>query len=115
MKYIIYIFCKYCNKSYAYPSSIEKDENGNTIRSISRHLINCISYNIKKKKIKVFDFAARMKMSKTILDDYNNDSMIDKILKFFISGNIIFNQVNNSYFQVFICYTKMRVKDSKIN
>ena len=41
--------------------------------------------------------------------------MIDKILKFFISGNITFNQVDNSYFQDLIYHEEMKIKDLKIN
>ena len=41
--------------------------------------------------------------------------MIDKILKFFISGNIAFNQVDNSYFQDLIYHEEMKIKDLKIN
>ena len=38
-------------------------------------------------------------MGHTILDDYDNDSMVDEVLKFFILGNIALNQADNPYFQ----------------
>jgi len=56
-----------------------------------------------------------MKMNQTMLDDYNDNTMIDKVLKFFISGNIAFNQIDNPYFQDLIYYEEMKIKDSKIN
>ena len=64
---------------------VGKTENRGIIRSISRHLIKCISYNTQKNKGKISDFTSRMKIDQTILDDYNDDTMIDKVLKFFIS------------------------------
>ena len=54
---------------------------------------------------------SRMKMNQIILDDYNDNTMIDKILKFFISRNIIFNQIDNSYFQDLIHHEEMKIKD----
>ena len=64
---------------------IEKVEDRGIIRSISRYLIKCISYNTQKNKGKISDFTSRMKIDQIILDDYNDDIMIDKVLKFFIS------------------------------
>ena len=115
MKYIIYVLCKHCNISYVYPEFVGRAEDHGIIRSISRHLIKCISYNTQKNKGKISDFKSRMKMNQTMLDDYNDNTMIDKVLKFFISGNIAFNQIDNPYFQDLIYYEEMKIKDSKIN
>ena len=58
---------------------------------------------------------SHMEVGQTTLDDYNDDTMVDKVLKFFISGNIAFNQVDNSYFQDLIYHKEMKIKDLKIN
>ena len=42
------------------------------------------------------DLAAHMEAGQTTLDDYN-DSMVDKVLKFFISGNVAYN-MNHLHF-----------------
>ena len=54
-------------------------------------------------------------MGQTILEDYDNDSMVDKVLKFFISGNVAFNQVDNPYFQDLIRHPEAKVKGPKVN
>src|SRR5947207_4075079 len=115
MKYTTHVVCKHCSKSYMHPDCVGKTEESDITRSISRHLIKCTLYNIKKNKAKIFDFASRMKKSQTILDDYDNDSIIDKILKLFISRNIIFKQVDNSYFQDLIHHIEVKVSSLKIN
>ena len=91
IKYITHVLCKHCSKSYAHPGSIGKDENNSTTSSMSQQLINYTSFKRKKNKAKASDFTADMEVGQTTLDNYDNDSMVNKILKFFISGNIIFN------------------------
>ena len=56
-----------------------------------------------------------MEAGQTILNDYDNDSMIDKVLKFFISGNVAFNQADNPYFQDLIRHGEAKVKGPKVN
>jgi hypothetical protein len=41
--------------------------------------------------------------------------MMDKVLKFFISGNIIFNQADNPHFQILIRYHDIKERDPKVN
>jgi len=36
------------------------------------------------------DLAADMEVGQTTLDEYDNDSIVDKVLKFFISGNVAY-------------------------
>ena len=108
-------FASIVSKSFTHPGSVGKAENGSTTRSMSRHLTNCISYSTKKNKIKASDFAARREAGQTILDDYDNDSMVDKVLKFFISGNVAFNQADNPYFQDLIRHAEAKVPGPKIN
>ena len=40
-------------------------------------------------------FQSRLESGQTSLADYDDDTMVDKTLKFFISGNIAFNQADN--------------------
>ena len=115
MKHTIHVLCKHCNMSYVHPGSIGKAEDHGTTRSMSRHLTKCISYNTQKNKWKISDFMSHMEVGQTTLDDYNDDTMVDKVLKFFISGNIAFNQANNPYFQDLIHHEEVKIKDSKIN
>ena len=49
------------------------------------------------------------------MNDYNNDIIMNKILKFFILKNIIFNQIDNLYFQDLIYYIKTKILNLKIN
>src|SRR5947207_7916537 len=115
MKYTTHVVCKHCSKSYMHPDCVGKTEESDTTRSISRHLIKCTLYNTKKNKAKISDFASRMKKGQTILDDYDNDSIVDKVLKLFISGNIAFKQADNSYFQDLIRHAEAKVSGPKIN
>src|SRR5947207_446380 len=115
MKHTTHVVCKHCSKSYTHPDYVGKTEESDTTRSMSRYLTKCISYNTKKNKAKISNFASHMKKSQTILDDYDNVSIVNKILKFFISGNIAFNQADNSYFQDLIHHTEAKVPDLKIN
>ena len=78
------MLCKYYNTSYVHLEFIGKAEDHGIIRSMSRYLIKCISYNTQKNKGKISDFMSRMKADQITLDDYNDDTMIDKVLKFFI-------------------------------
>jgi hypothetical protein len=114
-KHTTHVVCKHCSKSYTHPGCVGKAEEGGTTRSMSRHLIKCTSYNTKKNKEKISDFTSRMEKGQTILDDYDNASIVDKVLKFFISGNIAFNQADNPYFQDLIRHAEARAPDPKIN
>ena len=58
---------------------------------------------------------SHMEVGQTTLDDYNDDTMVDKVLKFFISGNIAFNQADNPYFQDLIHHGEVKVKGPKVN
>ena len=41
--------------------------------------------------------------------------MVDKVLKFFISGNVALNQADNPYFQDLIRHAEAKVKGPKVN
>ena len=45
--------------------------------------LNYTSFKRKKNKAKASDFTADMEVGQTTLDNYDNDSMVNKILKFF--------------------------------
>ncbi len=87
-KYITYILCKHCKKIYSHPNYIRKVEDIDNTRS---YLDNYIVYIKKRDQKKLIDFVSRMEMNQIIMNDYDNDVIMDKVLKFFISGNITFN------------------------
>ena len=60
-------------------------------------------------------FESRLESGQTTLADYDNDTMVDKTLKFFISGNIAFNQADNPYFQDLIRHGEAKQKGIKVN
>ena len=60
-------------------------------------------------------FESRLESGKTTLANYDNDTMVDKTLKFFISGNIAFNQADNPYFQDLIRHGEAKQKGIKVN
>jgi len=67
---------------------------------MSRHLQSCQRYRDKKgDRERMSAFESHLESGQTTLADYDNDTMVDKTLKFFISGNIAFNQADNPYFQ----------------
>ena len=115
MRHTTHMVCKHCSKSFMHSRSVGKDDNSGTTSSLSRHLTICKSYNTQTNTTKTSRLAARLQENQTTFEDYNNDSMIDKTLKFFISGNVAFNQADNSYFQDLIRHEEERVKDLKIN
>jgi len=93
----VHVVCKYCHKPFLHPNTIGKNTGatGGATTSLSRHLKECASY-IKQKptsQSSITDFTAHA-TAKMVDDD-----LLTKVLKFFISGNIAFNQADNPYFQ----------------
>ena len=94
----VHVVCKYCRHPFTHPNKIGKNPEGTggPTTSMSRHLKECIPYkkqkSILQSSIKEFTDAAN-----TVDDD-----ILTKALKFFISGNIAFNQADNPYFQELI-------------
>lgn len=112
--------CKHCTTVYAHPGTVGKGGSGGTTSSLSRHLRACGSYKRKTSTIKGSDLTTRMEAGQTTLDDYDgqDESQVDKTLKFFISGNIAFNQADNPHFHKLIEHCKhcnCRSKSQKVN
>ena len=115
-KHTCHVLCKHCDKSYAHPSTVGKAADCGTTKSMSRHLLSCKRYNDKKlDRERLSSFQSRLESGQTTLADYDNDTMVDKTLKFFISGNIAFNQADNPYFQDLIRHDESKQKGPKVN
>jgi hypothetical protein len=115
-KYTCHVLCKHCDKSYAHPSTVGKTTDSGTTKSMSRHLQSCQRYKDKKgNRERMSAFESRLESGQTTLADYDNDTMVDKTLKFFISGNIAFNQADNPYFQDLIRHGEAKQKGIKVN
>jgi hypothetical protein len=85
---------------------------------MSRHLQTCKRYKDKKaNRERMSAFESRLESGQTTLADYDtgSDTMVDKTLKFFISGNIAFNQADNPYFQDLIRHGQEKQKGVKVN
>jgi hypothetical protein len=113
--------CKHCAKTYAHPSTVGKVGSSGTTSSMTRHLKDCGNYKRTTSTIKGSDLTARMEAGQTTLDDYDDgqdESQVDKTLKFFISGNVAFNQADNPHFHKLIEHCKhcnCRSKGPKVN
>ena len=115
-KYTCHVLCKHCDKSYGHPTTLGKATDSGTTKSMSRHLQTCKRYNDKKgDRERMLDFESRLESGQTTLADYDNDTMVEKTLKFFISGNIAFNQADNPYFQDLIRHGQVKIKGPKVN
>jgi len=79
-------------------------------------LLGCQCYHDKKlDRERLSGFQSRLESGQTTLTDYDNDTMVDKTLKFFVSGNIAFNQTDNPYFQDLIRHGEAKQKGIKVN
>src|SRR6266496_6772659 len=111
-KGMVHVVCKYCHKPFLHPNMIGKNTGmtGDATTSLSHHLKECMAY-IKQKPIlqsSITDFTTYVTVKKV-----DNDQLT-KVLKFFISGNITFNEANNPYFQDLI-WTAHGTKNQPIN
>lgn len=112
----VHVVCKYCHKPYIHPNKIGKHLEGKSISngattSMSRHLRECAAYRKQKPPSQSF-------ISEFMQNDTTNsghDDILNKVLKFFISGNIAFNQVDNPYFQELIQTAHVKVKGLTVN
>lgn len=91
-KWTAHVVCKYCHKAFDHPSMIGTNASGNTTTSMSRHLKTCKTYEKQKptSQTSITEYSGHIKSKK--------EDIRDKALKFFISGNIAFNQADNPYF-----------------
>ena len=94
---MVHVVCKYCHKPFLHPNMIGKNTGvtGGATTSLSHHLKECMAY-IKQKptsQSSITDFTTHATVKKV------DDDLLTKVLKFFISGNIAFNQADNPYFQ----------------
>jgi hypothetical protein len=93
----VHVVCKYCRHPFTHPNKIGKnsERTGGPTTSMSRHLRECVPYKkqkpISQSSIKEFTDPNKV-----------DDDILTKALKFFISGNIAFNQADNPYFQELI-------------
>lgn len=111
-KYTCHVLCKYCDRAFAHPSTVGKLADSGTTKSMTRHLLMCERYKHKKHdQQRMSSFQSRLESGQTSLADYDDDTMVDKTLKFFISGNIAFNQADNPYFQDLIRHGEAKKGD----
>lgn len=94
--------CKHCNQQFQHPQLSTA-----VTTSLSRHLKSCSTF----KKFKNSGASTDVKFfeePKTRVPEVLTVSFInDQILKFFISGNISFNQADNPEFQVLMSLIKV--------
>ena len=114
----VHVVCKYCRKAYTHPNKIGKNSNGKSIPGgpttfMSRHLKECAEY--KKQKPTLQSFINEFNNHDTMTRNNLDDDILNKILKFFISGNIAFNQADNPYFLELIQTAHVRAKQPVIN
>jgi len=112
----IHVVCKHCYKPYIHPNRIGKGSDGKSIpggptTSMSRHLKDCTAYRKQKPVSQTFisEFIDH-ETTKT-----SNDDILNKVLKFFISGNIAFNQADNPYFHELIQTAQVKTKQPVVN
>ena len=92
------MICRHCRReNYSHPNKIgnNPEATGGSTSSLSRHLQKCMEYKKQKSSTQstITDFTTPMKANKV------EDDLRTKALKFFISGNIAFNQADNPHFQ----------------
>jgi hypothetical protein len=92
------VVCRHCRReNYSHPNKIgnNPEATGGSTSSLSRHLQKCIEYKKQRSSTQstMIDFTIPMKANKV------EDDLRTKVLKFFISGNIAFNQADNPHFQ----------------
>jgi hypothetical protein len=96
----VHVVCKYCRHPFIHPNKIGKNPEGTSgpTTSMSRHLRECVPYKNQKPiaQPSITEFTDAAKANKV------DDDILTKTLKFFISGNIAFNQADNPYFQELI-------------
>jgi hypothetical protein len=116
-----HVRCKHCNKTYAHPLVIGKaltnaKAKKGTTSSMNRHLDDCTLYNKSisqdsKNRLEDF-FSNETGQQKQTL---STNDVLDKVLNFFISGNIAFNQADNPAFQELISSIKVNNQAVTIN
>ena len=94
----IHVLCRHCrHENYLHPNKNGNNPEaiGDSISSLSRHLLKCREYLTQKSSTQstMADFIIPSKANKV------EDDLRTKVLKLFISGNIAFNQADNPYFQ----------------
>jgi hypothetical protein len=125
----VHVVCKYCRKAFLHPNKIGKSSDGkpipgnngkssdgklilgSTTTSMSRHLRECIPYQKQQPSSQksMDEFGGRM------ITNNIDDDILNKVLRFFISGNIAFNQADNSYFQELIQTAHVKANQPVIN
>jgi len=114
-EFTVHVRCKHCPQLYQHPNTIGKAAEAGTTRSLSRHLSNCPIYSKQKSQPSMDRFMQQRDDGQTSFNSFSNDKMIDKALKFFISGNIAFNQADNPYFQELVCHGITKRTGTAIN
>jgi hypothetical protein len=115
--------CKHCNTYLLHPLIVggfpEKINNtrGGTTSGLSRHLVACGKYKATKSKnggsstIKQLFNSTKPFRPKHL----TKEDVLDKVLNFFISGNIAFNQADNPHFQDLISLIKVNDAPVTVN
>jgi hypothetical protein len=105
--------CKHCQKYIAHPlaigkggkaESVKKSSSGTTT-SLTRHLGICGRYQRsigKEKTGSVTEYFQSSHSQRETTNRLTKYDVLDKVLNFFISGNIAFNQADNPWFQELI-------------
>ena len=73
---------------------IGKKSDSGTTRSMSRHILECNEYRQKGKQSMLNAYISRDE-DQSKLRFNTRETNLDKVLKFFVSGNIAFNQADN--------------------
>jgi hypothetical protein len=117
--------CKHCQKHITHPLSIGKAGKGGTTKksntgttsSLKRHLEGCQRYNLttnrSKNEVMTQYFSAMP--GKLAMPRVTKDNVLDKVLDFFISGNIAFNQADNHYFEGLVSLIKVNDEQVIVN
>ena len=113
--------CKHCSKVIKHPLLVGKQftegqtnwEKSDVTTDMIRHLEGCRPYlKIKGKDSSLMD--KFLKNSDSKQKGITENEVMNRILKFFISGNIAFNQANNPYFWELValikCHNDLNVK-----
>ena len=112
----VHVVCKYCRKAFLHPNKIGKSSDGKfipggTTTSMSRHLRECVAYQKQQPSSQksMNEFGDRVTANSI------DDDILNKALRFFISGNIAFNQADNPYFQELIQTAHVKANQPIIN
>lgn len=108
-----HVRCKHCKKTFLHPGRNAQ----RTSTSMGRHLKECQRYLQTLDGVESsVSIDTLFQQATTLADEVLTDDIVqDKILNFFISGNIAFNQADNPEFQALIALIKVNGRRVVIN